>query len=71
MITIQYLEPGPHIGDIPISQAHAKLQAAFEYLPIDCLLLGWEIPSTLEDICQDVFLKVYESYPWNLGTVQE
>ena len=54
MITIQYLEPGPHIVEITPAQAGLKLKAAIDQIPIDCLLLGWDIPYQLEETCRNI-----------------
>jgi hypothetical protein len=67
MITLQYLEPGPHLVEIEPGVVRAKLLAAFERLPIDCLLLGWDIPADLEDVCREVAstagAKLYRWHP--------
>ena len=63
MITIQYLEPNaettaastllprsvePSSGQaVSPQQARTKLQAAFDRLPIDAVLLGWSLPESL------------------------
>lgn len=71
MITIQYLEPGPHIAAISPSQVQLKLQTAFDHIPIDCLLLGWDIPSVLEEVCRTVTsragIKLYRWQPLLTG----
>ncbi len=71
MITIQYLEPGPHIAEISPQKAGDKLQAALALLPVDTLLLGWEIPAALEDICRNVAAragtKLYRWHPLFTG----
>ena len=53
MITIQYLEPGQHIAGITPSQARLKLRAAIKHLPIDCLLMGWDVPYKIHEVCQN------------------
>ena len=71
MITIQYLEPGPHLAEISTQQVRDKLQAALQLLPIDCLLLGWDIPFILEDVCRKVVsgtkTKLYRWHPLLTG----
>ncbi len=71
MITLQYLEPGPHIAEITPQQAAEKLRAALAILPIDALLLGWEIPREIEEICRDVTdhvgTKLYRWHPLLTG----
>jgi len=67
MITLQYLEPGHHITGIQPNAAQTKLRAAFEILPIDALLIGWDIPEALEDVCKaeaDQYgVKLYRWHP--------
>jgi len=53
MITLQYLEPGHQIQNISSQAARNKLRAAVDILPIDCLLLGWDLPISLADVCQE------------------
>ena len=71
MITIQYLEPGPHLAEIPAQQVENKLQTALDMLPVDCLLLGWNIPPVFEDICRKVVsgtkTKLYRWHPLLTG----
>lgn len=47
MITIQFLEPNVETTAVSPHQAQAKLQAAFDCLPIDSVLLGWGLPESL------------------------
>ena len=47
MITIQYLEPNAETTAVSPPQAQATLQAAFDRLPIDAVLLGWSLPEAL------------------------
>ena len=53
MFTIQYLEPGPHIVKISPVDVRAKLKAALNIIPVDGLLLGWDIPDPLVEICRE------------------
>lgn len=46
-ITIQYLEPNAETLVVSPQKAQAKLQAAFDRLPIDAVLLGWSLPESL------------------------
>lgn len=50
-IAAQYLEYGPDIAAIPSAQARTRLRAAFERLPISCIILGWDLPEPLEYAC--------------------
>jgi hypothetical protein len=47
MITVQFLEPNAETTAVSPRQAQAKLQAAFDRLPIDAVLLGWSLPESL------------------------
>jgi hypothetical protein len=51
LISIQYLEPGPQIAGISSQDARARLQVAFQRLPITRVLLGWNLPRYLVDAC--------------------
>lgn len=53
-IAVQYLENSPGVEDINPREARAKLQAAFALLPIDDILLGWNLPSDLVQVCREV-----------------
>ncbi len=53
MITLQYLEPGPHLTEITPRMAGDKLRAALDILPIDILLLGWNLPGPLVEVCRE------------------
>jgi hypothetical protein len=50
-IAIQYLEGQ---GNISVKKAREKLKAAFDILPIAKVLLGWNLPESLVDICAEV-----------------
>jgi hypothetical protein len=67
MITLQFLEPGPHIDNLSSNAVRNKLRAAFEILPIDVLIIGWKMPNKLADICReevDCFdTKLYRWHP--------
>lgn len=71
MITIQYLEPGNHIAEITPDRCRRKLEAAFDRLPIDSLLLGWKLPAELEDVCREITtqngVKLYRWHPLLTG----
>jgi hypothetical protein len=53
MLTIQYLEPGPEVALISPQAARERLRAAFERLPLDMVLLGWDLPSEIEQACAE------------------
>ena len=71
MITLQYLEPGPHIAALAPQAVGDKLQKAFDILPVNVLLLGWDIPSRLEEVCREVAAqfgtKLYRWHPLLTG----
>jgi hypothetical protein len=52
IITIQYLEAAPELGDLDACMVAEKLEAAFERLPFSHLLIGWELPQTLLEACR-------------------
>ena len=52
MITLQYLEPGPQIAEITPRMAGDKLRAALDILPVDAVLLGWDLPAPLVEVCR-------------------
>lgn len=49
-IAIQYLEGLAHI---PVEKARDKLRAAFNILPIAKVLLGWNLPESLVNMCAE------------------
>ena len=49
-IAIQYLEGQSHI---PVDKARDKLRAAFDILPITKVLLGWNLPESLVNMCAE------------------
>lgn len=71
MLTLQYLEPSPHISEISPKAVQEKLQTAFGLLPVEALLLGWEIPNEFEEICRNVAsraeTKLYRWHPLLTG----
>jgi hypothetical protein len=48
---VQYLEDGPGIAGITPEDARARLQGAFERLPVTHVLLGWNLPEALIESC--------------------
>jgi hypothetical protein len=53
LFTLQYLEPSPHLAEIAPKDVRLKLRAAFNIIPVDALLLGWDIPKSLGDVCRE------------------
>lgn len=51
LFSVQYLEDGPGVRDIPPAAARAKLRGAAERLPISMVLVGWNLPPALRDAC--------------------
>lgn len=51
MLAVQYLEPGPDAAKLEPAEARRTLQAAFDRLPISCVILGWSLPQALVDAC--------------------
>ncbi len=54
IIAIQYLEGLAHI---PVEKARNKLSAAFDILPIAKVLLGWNLPEPLVNMCAEECLR--------------
>lgn len=48
---IQYLEASPALAAIDPLVAQARLQAAFQTLPISYVLIGWQVPRAVLDAC--------------------
>lgn len=53
MITLQYLEASPDLGEIDPADAAARLRAACTILPVDALLIGWDLPAALLQACTE------------------
>ncbi len=49
-LAIQYLESNPKA---PIREVRNKLRAALERLPISLVIIGWNLPDELIDLCAD------------------
>lgn len=71
MITLQYLEPGAHIPKLSVKEVGEKLSSALALLPVDVVLLGWDIPTEFEDVCRGVAshlgTKIYRWHPLLTG----
>jgi len=66
MITIQYLEPNVETTAVSPQKAQAKLQAAFDRLPIDAVLLGWSLPDALVTaVCTTTHANNAKLYRWH------
>jgi len=48
---IQYLEPGPHLDQVSPRQVAQRLHAFLSALPIEGVLLGWDLPTALVEAC--------------------
>lgn len=53
MITIQYLEASPELRELDPADVVAQLHTACTLLPIDALLIGWDVPPLLLRACAD------------------
>jgi hypothetical protein len=53
IFSIQYLESSPEIAQITPDAARSRLQAALDRLPISFVLLGWDLPDPLLNVCAD------------------
>jgi len=69
--SIQYLEAGPHVADIPPQVAAERLRAAFERLPLAMVLIGCQLPdATLQacvGVCEQVRAALYRWQPLLTG----
>ena len=52
-ICVQYLEGGSHPVPPTPAEARARLRAAFEILPIEMVLLGWDLSPELVEACAE------------------
>ncbi len=52
LITLQYLEDSPELLSLSASQVGEKLKFAFEALPVTHLLIGWNLPARIFEVCQ-------------------
>ncbi len=52
-LAVQYLEDSPYVAQITPADARARLQDAFERLPIALVLIGWNVPPALLDACRE------------------
>jgi len=51
MLAVQYLENGSYITGISPEQARARLGETFARLPIDYVILGWNLPKKFVEAC--------------------
>jgi len=66
MLAIQYLEPDPVVAAIASTDVRAQLRAAFERLPISCVILGWDLPGVLMEACaREVARASAQLYLWH------
>jgi hypothetical protein len=56
-IAVQYLESGSHLANITPADVGSRLRAAFDRLPIDMVLLGWNLPEPLVEVCAEGCLR--------------
>ena len=64
---VQYLESCPELGDYAPEEVQRKLRAACEILPISIIILGWDVPQLLIEVCgkeaQRASAKLYRWQP--------
>ncbi len=51
VISVQFLEGGPDSARLPPKQARELLRSAFDRLPIDNVILGWNLPAPIVEAC--------------------
>jgi len=54
---VQYLEPNPETIALAPQAVGERLRAAFARLPISHVLLGWDLPTPLVQVCRDLTQK--------------
>src|SRR5512137_1186718 len=52
-IAVQYLEGGSHAARVSPVEAHARLRAAFERVPLAMVLLGWDLDPRVVEACAE------------------
>lgn len=66
MLAIQYLEYSPEVSTLISSEVAACLRSAFRRLPIDCVILGWDMPESLIEACaQETERAGAQLYHWH------
>jgi hypothetical protein len=66
MLAVQYLEPGPDVAALASADIRAQLRAAFERLPMACVILGWDLPPALVEACaREVTRANAQLYLWH------
>jgi len=64
---IQYLEDSPELAALSAAEVGARLRAAFERLPFSAVLVGWNVPDALLDVCAEECRRAGVSlYRWHL-----
>ncbi len=53
MILLQYLEDNPDLPTLSSRTVQTQLKRAFDCLPISILVLGWNVPARLIQVCAD------------------
>ncbi len=54
MLAVQYLEDNRDLPPLAPDEVDRCLCAAFERLPIDCVILGWNVPDSVCDQCRRI-----------------
>ncbi len=63
---VQYLEDSPELASIDPLKAQARLQAAFQALPISYVLIGWNLPNAILDACaEETARAAHRLYRWH------
>jgi len=72
MLAVQYLEYSPDVSSLSSSEARTCLRSAFKRLPIDCVILGWDLPEALIEVCaqetERAGAQLYHWYPLLTGS---
>lgn len=64
-VAVQYLEGGAHISRISAKKARMHLRSAFEHMPFNMVIVGWDLPEYVVEACADeCALHNAELYLW-------
>jgi hypothetical protein len=65
VISVQFLEGGPESARLPPRKARELLRSAFDCLPIDNVILGWNLPAPIVEACAaECALRHADLYLW-------
>ncbi len=66
MLAVQFLEPGPEINELSPTKVKECLQDTLALLPVDIVIVGWDLPQKLVDVCAQETSRVgVQLYLWH------